>query len=343
MVAKRALIVGPNWVGDMVMAHALFQVLHHQSYTIDVLAPEWCLNLVKRMPEISLGIKLPINHGEIKIKKRYQLAQQLRKENYDQSLVLTNSFKAALIPFFAKISQRTGWLGEYRWGLLNDIKRLDLSQHPKMVQRFVALAYNKTDDWDKDDYPEPKLTVNEQSVEAVLKKFHIERSHQPVLALSPGASYGPTKRWPEEYFAKVALKMQSKGWQVWLLGSPADQPIGRKIQDTMGGTCINFMGKLQVDELVDIVSCTHAVVSNDSGMLHIASALGRPVVAIYGSTTPMHTPPLTTKAKVLKLELPCSPCFKRECPLHHTKCLHDLKPELVLEAIEGLVNVDERW
>lgn len=336
MTAKRVLIVGPSWVGDMVMAHALFQVLHRQGHRIDVLAPSWCLDLVKRMPEINRGIELPFKHGEINIRKRYRFAQELRKEKYDQSIVLTNSLKAALVPFFAKIPQRTSWLGEYRWGLLNDIKHLDFSQYPKMVQRFVALAYDKHDTWDKDHYPIPKLTVNEQSIDRVFKKNQIKHAHQPVLALSPGAAYGPAKRWPAEYYAKVALKMRNEGWQIWLFGSSAEQPIGQQIEGMIGGACTNFMGKLQLDELVDLTSCADAIVSNDSGMLHIASALGRPLVAIYGSTSPDFTPPLSPKAKILKLEMPCSPCFKRKCPLHHTKCLRDIKPDVVVNALTDL-------
>jgi lipopolysaccharide heptosyltransferase II len=338
VATKRVLIVGPQWVGDMVMANALFQVLHRQADTmIDVLAPDWCLDVVKRMPEVNRGIELPFKHGELNLRKRYRLAQQLRKEKYDQSIVLTGSIKLALIPFFARIPQRTGWFGEYRWGLLNDIKHIDFSHYPKMVQRFVVLAYDKHDLWDKDDFPLPKLTVNEQAVDRTLKKFQLKETDQPVLAISPGTAHGSAKRWPEEHFAKVALQKRNEGWQVWLFGSPAEQPIGQKIQDLTGGACINLMGSYLLDELVDLISCSDAVISNDSGILHIAAALRRPLVAIYGSTTPDFTPPLSPNAKILKLDLPCSPCFKSECPLHHKKCLVDITPDLVLNALTGLV------
>ncbi len=209
------LIIGPSWVGDMVMAQVLFKILRQQTpnANIDVLAPAWSLPVIDRMPEINKAIEINVAHGEFGLAKRYRLAKQLRKNNYDIAIVLTNSWKSALIPFLARIPRRIGWLGEMRFGLLTDARILSKKALPKMVQRYAALAFAKDEDLPK-DLPSPKLLSPKENVKEVIQKFAIDSS-RPILALCAGAAYGPAKRWPPEYFAEIANERAKQGWQIW--------------------------------------------------------------------------------------------------------------------------------
>ena len=340
MSQPKVLIIGPAWIGDMVMAQSLFKVLSAQGKVIDVVATPWCEVLLKRMPQVRQTITLAIGHGEVKLKQRYQLAKQLHREYYQQAIVLPNSFKSALIPYFARIPKRTGWRREFRSSILNDTRRLDKRALPLMVQRFVALAFDKHHDWDK-QFPPPQLQVDSQAVNQTLARYQLTNLDPPILALSPGAAFGPAKRWPAEHFAEVARVMLAKGWQVWLFGSKNEQVITAQIQALTHQACVDLAGRLQLDEALDLVSQATIVVSNDSGLLHIAAALNRPLVALYGSTSSEFTPPLSKQVKLLKLNLPCQPCFKRTCPLGHLNCLKALKPSQALGAIAELYQVNQ--
>lgn len=332
------LIVGPGWVGDMVMAQTLFKLLKAKQPEchIDVLAPSWGKPLLERMPEVRHVVEMPITHGQLQLRKRFQIAKQLRAENYSQAIVLPNSFKSALIPFWAHIRMRTGWMREMRFGLLNDIRYLNKQKYPLMIQRFAALGLAKNEVL-PEVLPWPELNVQAVNVQATLQRLTINKPTHPVLALCPGAEYGPAKRWPEQYFASIANEKLAQGWQVWLLGSQKDQTITQAIQQATSGGCIDLAGKTSLGEAIDLLSLASLVVSNDSGLMHISAALKRPLVVIYGSTDPRFTPPLSEQVKILSLQLACSPCFQRECPLQHLKCLHDLLPERVLAAMSELV------
>jgi heptosyltransferase-2 len=337
-VSKQILVVGPAWVGDMVMAQVLFKMLQQQDpeVQIDVLAPAWSLPIIARMPEVRQAIVLPFKHGELKLRKRYQIARELRKTGYAQAISLTNSLKSALIPWLARIPVRTGWLGEMRWGLLNDIRYLNKQQMPLLVQRFAALAFPKSIRL-PEKLPIPELQITSDTVQATLQKLGLSIPKQPLLVLCPGAEFGPAKRWPAQYYAKVANKKLAEGWQVWLLGSPKDQPVIDEIHAATEHQCVDLAGgRSSLEDAVDLLSLATIVVSNDSGAMHVAAALHRPVVVVYGSTDPGYTPPLNDHAEILTLKLSCSPCFQRECPLGHLKCLNDLPPELVLQSIDKL-------
>lgn len=338
-MTKKILIVGPSWVGDMVMAQVLFKLLKSSvvDVELDVLAPMWSLPVLQRMPEISRCISLPITHGQFALRTRVAIAQQLRSANYAQAIVLANSWKSALIPWLAKIPVRTGWLGEMRWGLLNDVRYLNKQQLPRMVQRYAALGVPAKQALPL-DLPVPHLYAPESAVAVTLQKFNLEIT-QPILALCPGAAYGPAKRWPEEYFAKVATEKMAQGWQIWLFGSQQDAPVISSIQTLINEPTVSFAGKINLLETIDLLSRAQAVVSNDSGLLHIAASLDKPLVAIYGSTSAIFTPPLGIKSKILQEKLACSPCFKRECPLIHMNCMHLIKPERVVAAIAELEEV----
>lgn len=333
---NKILIVGPAWVGDMVMAQCLFKVLKSEQpdSEIDVLAPEWSLALLSRMPEVSSTIVMPVAHGQLALRVRYRLAKQLQKNHYTQAIVLPNSFKSALIPWWAKIPIRTGWQGEARYGVLNDRRRLDKTRYPLMIERFMALGL-APDAALPAHYPIPELQVTAASQNATLKKYQLTLDKQ-VLALCPGAEFGPAKRWPESHFAEVAKQMLRAGWQVWLFGSLKDREVAERIMAFTEQRCINLTGQTRLDEAIDLIAAAKAVVSNDSGLMHIAAALQKPLVAVYGPTSAAFTPPLHKAAKMLTLKLDCQPCFKRECPLKHHRCMQALPPENVFNAISEL-------
>lgn len=323
---SKILVIGPAWVGDMVMAQCLFKLLKQKepTVTIDVLAPAWSLPLLARMREVSSAIVMPLGHGQLALRERYRLGKSLRKKHYSQAIVLPNSFKSALIPFFARIPIRTGWRGEMRYGVLTDVRVLVKKRYPLMIERFMALGLKPNESLPK-EYPTPELQT---TVEPSLKRS--------VLALCPGAEFGPAKRWPEEYFADIATAKIKEGWEVWLLGSPKDVIVSERIMQLTHSQCINFTGKTKLEEAIDLLAQATVVVSNDSGLMHIAAALKKPVIVLYGPTSAGFTPPLNKEVSILSLDLKCQPCFKRECPLKHQQCMRGLLPHTVLKAMEQM-------
>ncbi|HEX8979097.1 MAG TPA: lipopolysaccharide heptosyltransferase II [Parasulfuritortus sp.] len=333
----RCLVVGPSWVGDMIMAQGLYRALREQGpdLVIDVLAPAWSGPILSRMAEVERIVVSPFSHGKFDLAGRRALARDLRGAGYEQAYVLPNSWKSALIPWLAGIPRRTGYVGEFRYGLLNDARRLDKAGLPRLVDRYRALA--DAAPAGPADYP--RLTVDPDKQAASLARLGLVLD-RPVLALCPGAEYGPAKRWPEAHYAEVAKAMLASGWQVWLFGSAADQPVGEAIDALAGGACRNLAGATALEETVDLLACATAVVTNDSGLMHVAAAVGVPVVAVYGSTDPGYTPPLSERAAVVRLGLDCSPCFERTCPLGHLDCLVKLGPERVLDILARIPPTD---
>lgn len=338
----KILIIGPAWVGDMVMAQALCIALtqQHPDAVIDVLAPPWCRELLARMPEVTQALSLPIGHGELALGTRRKLGRELRQAGYDQAIVLPNSFKSALIPFFARIPRRTGWRGEARGWLLNDCRELDKVVYPLMVERFVALAYPPGFALPR-PLPRPRLLVDPERTRQVQQQFELGSEH-PVLVLCPGAEFGPAKQWPEQHYAEVAAQYLQLGYQVWVMGSARDHAIGETIRVqlplSLQANCRNLCGSTTLGEAVDLMAAAAAVVSNDSGLMHVAAALGRPLVVVYGSTSAGFTPPLADRVQTLSLQLPCSPCFQRVCPLGHLNCLRQLEAVRVTGALAELLN-----
>jgi heptosyltransferase-2 len=336
----KILIVGPSWVGDMVMAQTLFQCLQqrHPGCEIDVLAPDWSRPILERMPEVRQALSFPLGHGVLQLATRRKIGKSLAGQ-YDQAILLPNSLKSALVPFFAGIPKRTGWKGELRYGLLNDIRVLDKERYPLMIERFMALAYEPDAEIPK-PYPRPSLRIDPVSRDAALAKFGLSLD-RPVLALCPGAEFGEAKRWPSEHYAKVAELKIREGWQVWLFGSKNDHPVGEDIRARLipglREEACNLSGETSLAEAIDLLSCAGAVVSNDSGLMHVAAALNRPLVSVYGSTSPGFTPPLAEQVEVVRLGLECSPCFERTCRFGHYNCLGQLKPRAVVEALSRLV------
>jgi len=333
----RILVIGPSWVGDMVMAQSLLIALkrRHPDAEIDVLAPVWTFALLEKMPEVALALAMPpLARGQLGLRARIQLGKSLRSHRYDQAILLPNTWKSALVPFFANIPLRTGYTGECRWGLLNDVRRLDKTLLTQTVQRFVALA-ERAQPTTAPVCPAPRLRVEDENRQRAVAKFALN-TRGKILALCPGAEYGAAKRWPAAHYAELARIKRQEGWQVWLFGSPKDAAAAAQINQLNHGDCIDLTGKTNLSEAVDLLSLADAVVSNDSGLMHVAAALDRNLIAIYGSSGPHFTPPLSAKASIISLDLDCSPCFKRECPLGHLHCLVHITPQQIAREISAL-------
>ncbi len=338
--AASILVVGPSWVGDMVMSQVLYSRLQqiHPGVGIDVLAPAWSQPLLARMPEVRRAIAMPVGHGELGLGRRRRLGRELRPQAYGQAIVLPNSLKSALVPWFARIPRRTGWRGEMRYGLLNDLRVLDEQVLPLMVQRFAALAQDAGEAL-PEQLPAPRLVADPNLAASCRESMGLQ-ADLPLLALCPGAEFGSAKRWPVAHYADLARHYLERDWQVALFGSANDRPVTADILGRVGGhpRCFDLAGRTRLAEAVDLLSLAAAVVSNDSGLMHIAAALSRPLVAVYGATSPGFTPPLNDSAAVLTSDIDCAPCFRRECPLGHHRCMVETPVRRVEAALEAVLS-----
>jgi heptosyltransferase-2 len=313
----------------MVMAQSLFKTLKGRSpdCAIDVLAPAWSLPVLQRMPEVRTAVPIPVKHGELAIRMRRRLGRSLQGQ-YDSAIILPRSLKSALVPWFAAIPRRTGYRGEMRYGIVNDMRSLDRVLLDQTVKRFVALGLGA--DESLGAIPEPELSISAGNQQDVIKKLNLEDG-RPVIAMMPGAEYGPAKCWPLENFATLAGMLDADGFAVWVLGSERDREAGQHI--AAAGNARNLCGQTSLADAIDLLASCRAAVSNDSGLMHIAAAAGTNVVAIYGSSSPAYTPPLTARRSIHYLALSCSPCFERQCPLGHLRCLRDIDPGQVRASI----------
>jgi heptosyltransferase-2 len=336
LMSRKILIIAPAWLGDMIMTHSLVQVLKERfaDARFDVLAPESTLTITELMPEFTRRILMPDVHGQFSLRKRWQLARNLKKENYDLAYVLPNTWKSALVPFMARIPCRIGWFGESRYGLLTRYLK-GPERYPQMVQRYVALGFLEGDFKTDSHFPFPKIEIPLDLRDQTVQKFSLNLERPNVL-LSPGAAFGPAKRWPMEYFIDVARYFINQGVDVWVIGGPQEvdliSPLAGAVPEIK-----NFVGKTTLLEMGALIDLSHKVLSNDSGPMHIAAALNKPMIAIFGSSSSQFTPPLSVNARVLeRLDLDCRPCFQRECPLIHFHCLKWIKPAQVIEALENI-------
>jgi heptosyltransferase-2 len=332
----KALVVAPSWIGDTVLAQPLFMRLHERlpGLQLDALAPRWVAPVLERMPEITRVIDSPFAHGDLSLKARHRLARELAQSGYDRAYVLPNSIKSALIPFFAGIPERIGFVGESRYGLINRRHVLDKAALPQMAERFAQLAEVPGAPLPR-PLPLPRLASNAAQQAATLAALAIEPP-QKLAVFCPGAEYGPAKRWPARHFAMLANELAARGYTVWLLGSPKDRAIGDEIialaDSTLRNHLRNLCGSTSLTQAIDLIAGAEFVVCNDSGLMHVAAALDRRLIAVYGSSSPGFTPPLSKRARIISLQLECSPCFKRECPLGHLDCLNKLEAQQVLDA-----------
>ena len=314
---QRILVVAPNWIGDALMAQPLLARLREKRPGVEIhmLAPEWVAPVARRMPEVDEVIPVPFRHGALQLGSRWKLGRALKANDYREAIVLPNSWKAALVPFFAHIPVRTGYVGEARYGLLN---RLHRKPDREMRRHYARLG----DAPESEKLPEVRLRIDPAQIAATRARFGVQGRY---AVLCPGAEYGPAKRWP--YFAELASRI---GMPVVLLGSPKDAAAAAGIAGT------NLVGKTTLDEAIDLIAGAELVVSNDSGLMHVAAGLGRPLVALFGSSSPEKTPPAPGQSRILWLKAECSPCFERECPLGHFKCMREMTVELVLSEISKL-------
>jgi len=332
---ERILVAGPSWVGDLVMADSFFKLLKQQTpdAPLDVLAPAWALPLAARMNEVAEAIELPGGHGELALAARWRLARRLRHRGYTRAYVLPRSAKAALVPWLARVPRRTGYLGEMRYGLLNDVRR-PLPAHERLVERYAALAFPPGAVL-PDALPEPVLGSPAAARDALLSRLGLSGDADAV-ALCPGAEYGPAKRWPAESWAALAGRLARGGRSVWVLGSRGERELGAEIARHVPGAR-NLAGETMLVEALDLLAAASAAVTNDSGLMHVAAAVGTPLVAIYGSSSPRYTPPASARARIIYHALPCSPCFRRECPLGHLNCLRGIGVDEVTDALRHAV------
>lgn len=330
---KKILVIAPSWVGDCMLMQPMLRRLQqrHPHARIDILAPPWTEKLLRLMPEVNDVIVNPFPHGALQLSQRRALGKSLRAAHYDQTIVTPNSWKSALVPFFARIPLRTGFVGESRYGLLNDARKLDKAVLPFMVERFAYLAEARGDAIQR-PVPNPHLEVSGEQRQRALAKLGLTQA-QPIAIFCPGAEYGPAKRWPEAYYGELAQTLHQRGYAVWLLGSGKDQAVGDEIVRLSSNTCRNLCGATDLSDAIALLACANVVVSNDSGLMHLAAALDRPMVAIFGSSSPQFTPPLSAAAHVVQLDLPCIPCFKRECPLQHFNCMNQLPPARIIPLL----------
>ena len=335
-MAKKILVLSPSWIGDCVMTQPMLRRLSelHPDCVIDVFAPKWSQAVYRRMDEVNEILDNPFGHGALQLRERWRVGRMLGKRGYDQVIATAGSLKMGFLAFATGIRQRTGYVGEQRYGLLNDIRKLDKAALPLMVDRYTALAHESQAAFNGQS-SQPSFTISAASQAAALAAHGLDLD-KPVIAFCHGAEYGVAKRWLPRHFAATAQHYAQRGYQIWLFGSHKDFDLGEEINRFSGCLCTNLCGKTSLDEAIDLLACADTVFCNDSGLMHLAAAVGCKLVAIYGSSSPEHTPPLSDKAKIATLNLDCSPCFKRECPLGHFDCMTKLLPEKVIAiAQEG--------
>ncbi len=338
---SRLLVVAPNWIGDALMAQPLLARLRERmpDLRLDVLAPGWVAPVFARMPEVSEVLSAPLRHGALQLRERWWLGRALKARGYREAIVLPNSWKSALMPFFAGIPVRSGYLGESRYGLLNRIHRRPENAHERepMTLHYARLSAPPGTVLDA-FLPEPRLRADPATARTTAARFGFAPRSNAVLC--PGAEYGPAKRWPAERYGALAAALGARGFRTWLLGSAADAAVCEEVLHAAGaaarGAVVSLAGRTTLDEAIDLIASADLVVSNDSGLMHVAAALGVPQVALFGSSSPAHTPPLSTQARVIWLGIECSPCFARVCPLGHFRCMREITLERALEEIERL-------
>ena len=324
----------------MVMAQCLLQTLksREDNPAITLAAPAVTARLAHRMPEVGKIIETPFQHGRLQLADRWRIGRSLRGHRFDQAIILPGSLKAALLPFFAKAAVRTGYRGEPRWGLINDPRTRPSTKDDPMAARFVQLAF-AADAAAVSTYPYPRLVNYPQNVARIFQSIGRNVTSAPIIALCPGAEFGPAKRWPEAHFVAVADHFLQQGWQIWLLGGQSDQAVARNIVRTSSDPeqCVDLTGKTSIEDVIDLLAHARAAVSNDSGLMHVAAATGTPIVGIFGSSSELHPPPLGRLTDAVSQTLDCRPCFARKCPLGHTQCLETLGPDRVIASLSALI------
>lgn len=336
----RTLVISPNWIGDAVMAQPLLRLLKEKNphRPIDVLAPKWVAPVWRAMAEVDTVLEAPFRHGALQWRERREYARMLRERGYADAYVLPNTLKFALIPWLARIPKRVGYKGEMRYGLLNVLHHDNRDAPRPMVSFYAALAdAPRADVPPPSALPRPALQVSVERMQQVLSRVGL-RMDRPLVLFAPGAEFGSAKRWPVSHFAELARIVTSKRpeVQIALMGSGKDKEVCDEIVALAPGV-LNLAGVTALDEAVALIGRADVMVSNDSGLLHIASALNRPIVAVYGPTDPNHAPPFSDIAQSLFLGIECAPCRQRECPLGHHRCMRDISADMVWQPVNAML------
>lgn len=341
MAGERILIVAPSWVGDAILSEPLVALLRDpfEDPIVDVLVHSWCAPVYQRMRGIRRIFENPFGHGKFDLAGRRKLAAELRGEGYTHAFVLPNSWKSALVPYLARIPRRVGYKGEARFGLLTDARPLDRKAMPRLVDRFASLAVARGALVPMP--PSPVLVPDTVNRANAMRALHL-KTDRPVVVLCPGAEFGAAKRWPPNQFAELAAMFLRDNLQVWIVGSPNDRIAADAVLNSLGENrhkVRDLTARTDLGTAIDVLSSASLVISNDSGLMHAAAAVGVALVALFGSSSPVYTPPLSPLAQIAKIDIGCSPCFKRECPLGHFKCMRELKPQNVYNLARAALPV----
>src|SRR6476661_2768203 len=328
----RSLVIAPQWIGDAVMTEPLLRRLHARGEQLTVGAVPWVAPVYRAMPQVGEVLEFPFQHGGLQFAARRRLARELQGR-FDTAYVLPNSLKSALLPLLAGIPQRVGYLGEARVGLLTH-RLKNPKDRPPMVAFYSALS-GARDGLEND---RPQLQLDRAAIDAALARQQVTERGYALFA--PGAEFGPSKRWPERHYAALASGLDVP---VLLLGSSKDALVCDAIVRATGDRCRSLAGRTSLAEAFALIAGARAMVSNDSGLMHVAAALAVPQVALFGSSSPLHTPPLNDRAQVVWLKadpgyqppLDCAPCFQRDCPLGHHRCLEDVDAARVAALLQA--------
>lgn len=336
----RMLVIAPNWIGDAIMAQPLLQLLK-QNYphrAIDVLAPTWVAPVIRAMSEVDQVLESSLKHGSFKFREYLSYAQLLRHRYYSEVYVLPNTLKYALLPWLAGIKKRIGYKGETRYGLIN-VMHHDNRHAPLPMTKFYAALAATPKTQSALVLPKPVLHVAQSQIDASYQSMGLSADTK-VIVFAPGAEFGTAKRWPALHFAQLASTILQSHPQakIVLLGSPKDVVVCREIQ-AMCPSVLDLAGKTSLDQAIAVIAGAALMVSNDSGLLHVASGLNRPVIALYGPTDPEHAPPFSDVALSVSLHLACAPCRQRECPLGHQDCMQKISSEQVWTLLQPMLKL----
>jgi heptosyltransferase II len=324
------LIVPYMWIGDFVRCHTVIQLLRARfpDRPVDMLTTTLCAPLTDYMPGLRQAIVADLPRSTLALSQHKALADRLKKESYGTALIMPRTWKSALAPFLARIPKRTGFVGEARFFLLNDLRPGE-KKLQRMVDRCAALALPR-DAAPPAALPVPELKVPAAEIAAWRNRRGIADESRPVVALAPGA-VGPAKRWPSASYAALTRQLLAEGFAVWVLGGPDEKALATEI---IGDTDARDLTGRDLRDAILALASASAAVSNDSGLLHVAAALGTPSIGIFGPTSPWHWAPLNPLAATMetKAVLDCRPCHKPNCRLGHHRCMTEIGADEVFVA-----------
>jgi len=319
------------WIGDFVRCHSVVKLLNARfpDRPVDVLSTTLCAPLTDYMPGLRRAIVVDLPRRRIAVQNQLALARRLKHENYGSALVMPRTWKSALAPFLAAIPERTGFVGEMRFGLLNDLRHGE-RRLPRMVDRCAALALPPQAELPP-AWPLPELKVARAEIENWRRDQGLAIDSRPVMVLAPGA-VGPSKRWPASAYTALARRLIAEGFAVWVVGGPEEKSLAAEI---IGETAARDLTGHDLRNAILALAAAAVAVSNDSGLLHVAAALGTPAIGIFGPTSPWHWAPLNPLAATIesKSKVECRPCHKPVCRFGHHRCMRDIPPDQVLAAV----------